>query len=49
MYRADWKKELDKVYKETVKNWWKTGRPEKSNGINAQVSLGQGKEKGKQS
>ena len=48
MYRTDWKKDLDKVYEEAIKNWWKTGKPKKSSGINAQISLGSQQKKKKE-
>ena len=40
---TDWKIAMDKLYKETAKNWWKTGNVKKSCGLTATLNLGRGK------
>ena len=35
----DWKKEMDKLYKLTTKNWYKTGKAKKSSAVTGSVSL----------
>ena len=34
-----WEKEMDKLYKYTLKNWHKTGKVKKANGINGTITL----------
>lgn len=38
-YKTGWKQEMDKLYKNTLKNWRKTGNLEKPSGISAEISL----------
>jgi len=35
----DWKKEMDKLYKLTIKNWYKTGKAKKSPAVTGNISL----------
>jgi len=39
MVRTGWEKEMDKLYKYTLKNWHKTGKVKKANGINGTITL----------
>ena len=38
--KTDWKTEMDKQYKEAIKNWYKTGAIKKSSGVSASFNLG---------
>ena len=38
--KSDWKKEMDKLYKLTARNWHKTGKNKKAKGISGNISLG---------
>lgn len=40
MIKTEWRKEMDKQYKKTIKNWRKTGTIKKQSGINAALKLG---------
>ena len=37
-----WKQEMDKLYKQTLKNWKDTGETKKSNGLSCVFSLNGG-------
>ena len=43
MVITGWKKEMDKLYKSTTKNWYKTGKAKKNPAATVNVSL-QGKD-----
>jgi hypothetical protein len=43
MINLDWKKDMDKLYKSTTKNWYKTGKAKKNPAATVNVSL-QGKD-----
>jgi len=50
MVNTGWKKEMDKLYEKTAKNWWKTGNTKKRrNGVTIAVDLGCAQEQEKQS
>ena len=37
---SDWKKDMDKLYKLTLKNWKTTGNETKAAGVSGSISLG---------
>jgi len=39
MIKSDWKKEMDKLYKLTIKNWYKTGKAKKNLASTGNISL----------
>ena len=39
MINLDWKKDMDKLYKLTIKNWYKTGKAKKSSAVTGSISL----------
>jgi len=50
MVDTGWKKEMDRLYEKTAKNWWKTGNTKKRrNGVTIAVNLGCVQEQRKQS
>jgi len=44
MIDTGWKKEMEKLCKETAKNWERTGNVKKSSGVNGNINLGYGKD-----
>jgi len=50
MVDTGWKKEMDRLYEKTAKNWWKTGNTKKRrNGVTIAVNLSCAQEQRKQS
>ena len=47
MIDTGWKKEMERLYEKTAKNWWKTGNDNKPNGSNCCFYLGEGKKRDK--
>tara|TARA_R110000824_G_scaffold3106_8_gene14288 strand:- start:371 stop:523 length:153 start_codon:yes stop_codon:yes gene_type:complete len=45
MVETGWKKEMNTLYEETVKNWWSTGNDNKAKGTSGYIHLGQGPKK----
>jgi len=43
-FDTGWKKEMDKLYEKTAKNWWKTGTTKKVTKSKANTNLGRGKQ-----
>jgi len=39
MVKTGWKKEMDALYKKTVKNWNKTGNVKKRTAVSGSISL----------
>ena len=39
MVKTGWKKDMEKLCKESAKNWWKTGNCTKANACTASIQL----------